>query len=166
MTRPKLYPLTFEPVYKDKIWGGRKFESLFNRTLPEGKIGESWEVAAHPHGMSVVLQGELKGRSLQELMDTYGAELMGRTIKDGKFPLLLKFIDAAYDTAVHVAAKKSPSTWSSGRTIPANRAVAADAWILVSRQYLRPAKPSKPATTAQTMLKNSIISTPRQLRAG
>lgn len=102
MTRPKLYPLTFEPVYKDKIWGGRKFESLFNRTLPEGKIGESWEVAAHPHGMSVVLQGELKGRSLQELMDTYGAELMGRTIKDGKFPLLLKFIDAADDLSVQV----------------------------------------------------------------
>ena len=61
MKKPQLYPLTFEPIYKEKIWGGRKLAELFDRDLPEGQIGESWDVAAHPNGMSVVDQGELKG---------------------------------------------------------------------------------------------------------
>jgi mannose-6-phosphate isomerase len=99
MKKPQLYPLTFEPIYKEKIWGGRKLAELFDRDLPEGQIGESWDVAAHPNGMSVVDQGELEGRTLQELIEMYGSEL---GVSEEKFPLLLKFIDAADDLSVQV----------------------------------------------------------------
>lgn len=99
MSKPTLYPLTFAPIYKEKIWGGRKLAQLFDRDLPEGQIGESWDVAAHPNGMSVVDQGELKGRTLQELVEMYGSEL---GVVGKKFPLLLKFIAAADDLSVQV----------------------------------------------------------------
>lgn len=75
---------------------------LFNRELPLGPIGESWDVAAHPHGMSVVDQGKLAGKTLGELLAAYGSELVGgREVLD-KFPLLFKFIDAADDLSVQV----------------------------------------------------------------
>ncbi|NLJ73375.1 MAG: class I mannose-6-phosphate isomerase [Firmicutes bacterium] len=102
--KPKLYPLTFHPIYKEKLWGGRRFAELFGRSLPSGPIGESWDVAAHPNGVSVVAQGELAGRSLEELVNLYGIDLVGfkGRQKDGKFPLLLKFIDARQDLSVQV----------------------------------------------------------------
>lgn len=102
--KPKLYPLTFEPIYKDKIWGGRILEELLGRELPPGAIGESWDVAAHPHGMSVVERGPLAGQTLEELVKIYGAELLGcKGVNDQEtFPLLLKFIDAKQDLSVQV----------------------------------------------------------------
>lgn len=102
--KPQLYPLTFTPVYKEKIWGGRVLEELLGRDLPQGLIGESWDVAAHPHGMSVVDQGPLAGRTLEELVRQYGVDLLGlKGINDqGKFPLLLKLIDAKQDLSVQV----------------------------------------------------------------
>lgn len=100
----ELYPLTFGPIYKEKIWGGRVFAELFGRELPQGLIGESWDVAAHPHGMSVVDRGALVGQTLEELVRIYGAELLGsKGVNDqGKFPLLLKLIDAKQDLSVQV----------------------------------------------------------------
>lgn len=102
--KPQLYPLTFTPVYKEKIWGGRVLEELLARDLPQGLIGESWDVAAHPHGMSVVDQGPLAGRTLEELVRQYGVDLLGsKGVNDqGKFPLLLKLIDAKQDLSVQV----------------------------------------------------------------
>ena len=65
MPKPTLYPLTFEPVLKDYIWGGRNLETLFGRALPPGvDIAESWEISAHPHGDVTVANGPLRGRSL------------------------------------------------------------------------------------------------------
>ena len=102
--KPQLYPLTFTPVYKEKIWGGRVLEELLARDLPQGLIGESWDVAAHPHGMSVVDQGPLAGRTLEEVVRQYGVDLLGsKGVNDqGKFPLLLKLIDAKQDLSVQV----------------------------------------------------------------
>lgn len=101
-SKPKLYPLTFHPIYKEKIWGGRKLAQLFGRDLPPGMIGESWDVAAHAHGMSVVDQGALAGRTIAEVLHMYGSELLGDTATLDKFPLLFKFIDAADDLSVQV----------------------------------------------------------------
>ncbi|HRX41654.1 MAG TPA: class I mannose-6-phosphate isomerase, partial [Clostridia bacterium] len=56
------YPLLFEPLYKDYIWGGRRLENL-GKKLPEGIVAESWEIACHPSGMGVVSNGPLKGRT-------------------------------------------------------------------------------------------------------
>lgn len=102
--KPNLYPLTFHPIYKEKLWGGRRLEELLDRSLPSGAIGESWDVAAHANGVSVVDQGELAGKSLVELVRLYGSELLGVKGQemDGKFPLLLKFIDARQDLSVQV----------------------------------------------------------------
>ena len=67
-----LYPLKFEKVFIEKVWGGREFEKSLNMTLPKDKnIGESWEVSAHPNGMGIVANGDLKGKTLQEILNEY-----------------------------------------------------------------------------------------------
>lgn len=95
-----LYPLKFEPVYKSILWGGRNIEKKFNRNMPDGNIAESWEVCCREDGMSIVSNGELKGLSLQELMDTYKEDLLGK--KYDYFPLLIKIIDANDKLSVQV----------------------------------------------------------------
>ncbi len=100
----KLYPLLFQPIYKKKIWGGRLLGELFDRELPAGSIGESWDVAAHPEGSSVVCNGPLAGRTLKELVKVYGEELVGAkgVNPQGKFPLLFKLIQAEKALSVQV----------------------------------------------------------------
>lgn len=101
-----LYPLKFEPIIKEKIWGGRKLQTLLHknlRDLPNG--GESWEISAVPGDESVVVNGPLKGVSLDRLVKEYGATLMGEDVAKqfgGTFPLLVKFIDAKTDLSVQV----------------------------------------------------------------
>ncbi len=89
------YPLTFNPLFQERIWGGRGLQTLFGKALPAGvPIGESWELADLPNAQSVVLNGPLKGRTLQSLMEQYGAEIVGRPDFSGSFPLLIKLLDA------------------------------------------------------------------------
>ena len=92
-----IYPLTFGPIYKEKIWGGRNLERLFGRDLPPGApIGESWELADLREGVSVVANGPLTGRMLTDLTREMGDNLLGgaKPMPDGRFPLLLKLLDA------------------------------------------------------------------------
>jgi mannose-6-phosphate isomerase len=97
-----LYPLTFEPELKDKIWGGRKLAEVLGKQLPpDTPIGESWEV----HGGSVVAGGPYKGRTLDDVRAELGAGLMGARLADppgGVFPLLFKYIDASEYLSVQV----------------------------------------------------------------
>ena len=93
----EVYPCTFEPIYVERIWGGRNLERLFPRELPPGKrIGESWELADLPGRVSVVSNGPLAGTTLSELTAGLGSDLLGaaRPMPDGRFPLLLKLLDA------------------------------------------------------------------------
>ena len=93
----EIYPYKFEPIYKEKIWGGRNLERMFGRQLPPGaQIGESWDLADLAEGVSVVANGPLAGTTLTELTRRLGAELLGaaRATGDGRFPLLLKLLDA------------------------------------------------------------------------
>ena len=92
-----IYPYRFQPIYIEKIWGGRSLERVFGRTLPAGKkIGESWELADLPEGTSLVSNGPLAGTPLTELTKQLGGDLLGRAapMPDGRFPLLLKLLDA------------------------------------------------------------------------
>jgi len=92
-----VYPLKFEPIYKEKIWGGRNLQRLFGRDLPgEQLIGESWELADLPEGVSVVADGPAAGATLTEITHHWGEALLGRAaaLEDGRFPLLLKLLDA------------------------------------------------------------------------
>lgn len=92
-----LYPLKFEKVFIEKVWGGREFEESLNMTLPKDKnIGESWEVSAHPNGMGIVANGDLKGKTLQEILDEYKEKLVGEKVYKeygNRFPLLIKYLD-------------------------------------------------------------------------
>jgi len=100
MNNIPLYPLVFQPVYKDYIWGGNKIAALYKRGLPAGVYAESWEIADRPEGMSVVMNGPLAGRDLFSLMKLYGEKLMGRPFNE--FPLLVKIIDAKEKLSVQV----------------------------------------------------------------
>jgi len=93
----ELHPYKFEPIYKEKIWGGRSLERLFGRALPRGrKIGESWDLADLEEGVSVVANGAEAGKTLTELTAVLGEQLLGgaAALESGRFPLLLKILDA------------------------------------------------------------------------
>lgn len=101
----KLYPLKFNYIYKEKIWGGNKLEKIYNRKLPNKSIGESWEVAAHPHGTSIIKNGRYKGINIQDLIDKYPDEMLGNRIEAEyreRFPLLIKILDANEKLSVQV----------------------------------------------------------------
>lgn len=97
-----LYPLVFKPVYKDYIWGGTRIPKLYNRAEPDGIYAESWEISTRPEGMSIVSNGHLAGRTLQELIDEFGDKLLGDSGDARTFPLLIKIIDAARNLSVQV----------------------------------------------------------------
>jgi mannose-6-phosphate isomerase len=110
-----LYPLKFTPRLVEKIWGGRKLETVLGKQLPAGKqIGESWELYDFPPGVvensadwvsSVIAEGPLKGQSLHGAVQEFGSDLLGgvRPVgPHGQFPLLIKFLDAREDLSVQV----------------------------------------------------------------
>lgn len=100
-----LYPLKFQPIFKEKIWGGKKLQTLFNKNIDTDNTGESWEISAIPHNISRVSNGNLAGQSLTALIKKYGEELLGQSIfeKYGtNFPLLFKFIDAKENLSLQV----------------------------------------------------------------
>lgn len=92
-----MYPLKFKKNLVKKIWGGRKFKEILNMELPDDELyGESWEVSSHKGGLSYVENGEFQGKSLIELIEKYGKNILGEEITDkfkGKFPLLIKYLD-------------------------------------------------------------------------
>lgn len=91
-----LYPLAFHPIFKERVWGGRALERLYQKPLPPGLvIGESWEISDRPGDVSVIANGPLAGRDLHWLMGHHAAELLGRAAPEsGRFPLLVKILDA------------------------------------------------------------------------
>ena len=97
-TMQELYPLKFQPIYKEKIWGGNKIAKIFARkNLPAGKIGESWELSAVEGDESIVKNGYLEGNSLNELVEIYMGDIVGERVYEkfgSEFPLLIKFIEA------------------------------------------------------------------------
>lgn len=96
------YPLRFVPVYKDYLWGGRRLVDRYAREAPPGPVAESWEISAHPDGMSRVAGGPWAGRTLAELAAEHGCALLGDRVGGDRFPLLMKIIDAADCLSVQV----------------------------------------------------------------
>ena len=91
-----LYPLTFHPLFKERVWGGRRLEELYRKPLPPGvSIGESWEISDRPGDVSVIANGPLAGKDLHWLMEQHPRELLGGARpRSGRFPLLVKLLDA------------------------------------------------------------------------
>jgi len=113
-TAAEPYPLTFEPILKAKVWGGRRLARLHKPLPPNAAVGESWEIAdlasTSPTGgggdaaRSVIARGPLAGRTLHDAMRAWGEALLGRVrpTPDGGFPLLVKFLDAREHLSVQV----------------------------------------------------------------
>src|SRR5678815_5310931 len=99
-----LYPLTFTPLLKERIWGGRNLERLFQKELPEElPIGESWEISDRPGDVSVIANGALKGKDLRWLMQHHGEALLGwKPRSEEPFPLLVKILDAREKLSLQV----------------------------------------------------------------
>lgn len=102
-----LYPLKFEPIYKDYIWGGTNLKSKLNKKIPNGiaKCAESWEISSVDENVSVVTNGFLAGNDLQELIEIYMGDLVGDKVFEkfgDEFPLLIKLIDATDTLSIQV----------------------------------------------------------------
>jgi mannose-6-phosphate isomerase len=88
-------PLQFAPIFMERIWGGRRLGSRYGKQLPpDAKIGESWEITDRPEAQSVVLHGQLAGKTLHELWTNHRREIFGDLPESERFPLLMKLLDA------------------------------------------------------------------------
>lgn len=97
--------IKFEPILKQKIWGGEKLINLFRKKSDKKNIGESWEISDVNKDISVVSEGNLKGKNLRDLIVEYKADLVGEKVYNyfgDKFPLLIKFIDAKENLSLQV----------------------------------------------------------------
>jgi mannose-6-phosphate isomerase len=128
MTRPDLYPLRFEPIFKSNLWGGRRLPGFLRREPPTADpIGEAWVISDVDGSPSVVADGPLAGLTLHELLAAGPERILGAApAANGRFPLLLKYIDARQELSVQVhpndeqAARKCPGM--SGKT---------EAWVVL-----------------------------------
>jgi len=101
---PALYPLNFQPIFKERVWGGRSLARLYGKPLPTGApIGESWEISDRPGDASVIAHGPLAGKDLHWLVENHRADLLGNArLQGGRFPLLIKLLDAQAKLSLQV----------------------------------------------------------------
>jgi mannose-6-phosphate isomerase len=96
-------PFTFQPIFIERRWGGRRLESEFHKKLPPQKrIGESWEIVDRFEAQSVVASGPLRGKTLHELWTQQREEIFGDVPDTARFPLLIKILDAQEKLSLQV----------------------------------------------------------------
>jgi mannose-6-phosphate isomerase len=101
----ELYPLQFDPILKERIWGGEKLKTVLNKPIESKITGESWELSTVEGDVSTIANGDLKGKSLTAIIEEYPNEILGTAVysKFGKqFPLLFKYLDAREDLSIQV----------------------------------------------------------------
>ena len=96
-----MYPIRFEK-YILKKFGVEETSRTLEINLPEGEIGETWDVSCHENGTGVVANGELKGKTFLEIIDDLGHDLVGTKVSTEKFPLLVKLINSKEKLSVQV----------------------------------------------------------------
>lgn len=147
------YPLLFEPVLKDYIWGGRNLEKLGRQLPPTGVIAESWEIAGHKDGTTRVANGRFTGLLLTELQEKLGLDLIGTRSawaqERGKFPLLIKLLDANRPLSVQVHPEDDYALANEG-----NELGKTEMWVVLQ---------AEPA--AEVILGVAQKTTPEQFRA-
>ena len=98
-----LYPMKLQAPLKDYIWGGTKLKTDYGKKTDLDKVSESWELACHKDGMSMIENGTEAGRTLKAYLDEAGPEVLGEHAKKFPyFPLLIKLIDAKDNLSVQV----------------------------------------------------------------
>ena len=126
----KVYPLKFDSLFKEKVWGGENMARVLGKRLPPGaRIGESWEVSGYGDDVSIVANGPYRGMGLHRMAADFGEALIGTDVPRGRFPLLFKFVDAADRLSVQVhpddAYARRREHGASGKT---------EAWVIVDAQ--------------------------------
>ena len=101
MTGSGLYPLKFKPIYKNYIWGGQNLRGMGKEIENGETVAESWEISDHGDDMSRVVNGVLRGKTLRDLIEQYGEDICPETLT-GRFPILIKYIDANRRLSVQV----------------------------------------------------------------
>jgi mannose-6-phosphate isomerase len=99
------YPLTFDPILKERIWGGTKLKTYLNKPIISNITGESWEISTVENDVSVVASGTFKGKSLNELLAEFPESILGTKVYEAfgkQFPLLFKYLDAREDLSIQV----------------------------------------------------------------
>jgi mannose-6-phosphate isomerase len=109
VTQAKLtQPLVFEPLFMERVWGGRRLESLYGKHLPSAAvIGESWEIVDRPEAQSVVHEGPLRGQTLHQLWCNQREAIFGTVpgpsrTGTSRFPILAKLLDAQENLSLQV----------------------------------------------------------------
>lgn len=100
-----LYPLQFEPILKERIWGGEKLKTELNKPITSKITGESWELSAVDGDVSVVANGDWKGKKLTQIIKIAPEEILGKEVYQRfgtQFPLLFKYLDAREDLSIQV----------------------------------------------------------------
>lgn len=101
----KLYPFKFEPILKERLWGGTKLKEVLGKPITNDITGESWELSTVEGDVSIIANGELKGTSLKDIIINEAEALLGKSVlqRFGKeFPILIKFIDAKQDLSIQL----------------------------------------------------------------
>jgi mannose-6-phosphate isomerase len=101
----KFYPLQFEPILKDRIWGGTKLKTYLNKPITSEITGESWEISTVENDVSVIANGFFKGKSLNQIISEFPKEVLGTKVHEQfgqQFPLLFKYLDAREDLSIQV----------------------------------------------------------------
>lgn len=128
MDKIPLYPLRFEPIYQYRLWGGRRLAHLLSAPLPgNGPIGEAWILTDRDDHRSLVTNGPLKGKNLQELIKQSPEEMLGKLAGHShRFPLLLKFLDVSKILSVQV---HPPDAYKE--LIPPGETGKTEAWVVL-----------------------------------
>ena len=101
----KIYPLQFEAILKERIWGGDKLKTILNKPITSSITGESWELSTVEGDVSVIAKGDYKGKVLTNLINAYPNEILGTAVYKrfgNQFPLLFKYLDAREDLSIQV----------------------------------------------------------------
>lgn len=128
MDQYSLYPLTFEPLFQYRLWGGTRLSSLVSKPLPDNElIGEAWLLSDREDQTSHVAEGSLKGKTIKELMEEAPDALMGKAATHyTRFPLLLKFLDATTVLSVQVHPSDDMKEY-----IPKDGSGKTEAWVVL-----------------------------------
>jgi mannose-6-phosphate isomerase len=128
MSRTKLYPLKFEPIYQYRIWGGRRLADLLTKPLPpDDLIGEAWVLSDRDDHQSKVTEGPLEGQTISQIFKHSSSALMGKLSgRFKRFPLLLKFLDCQKVLSVQVHPADEQKKY-----IPAGESGKTEAWVVL-----------------------------------
>src|SRR5664279_4894611 len=147
-----LYPMSFEPLYQYRLWGGRHLADVLTAPLPgDGPIGEAWVLSDRDDHQSLVANGPLKGSTIGQLLKQWPEQVLGKLAgRFRRFPLLLKFLDARDLLSVQVHPSDQQTNY-----LPAGEHGKTEAWVVLEAgPECRVYAGLKPGTTADDLLRS------------